>query len=210
MSSRPPQKKPVKAEYRDKSSSDTVRKNYPNFSKGQKLPRQTTVQKDRSYIKGKSQVFVAGRTNFKGPKFVKPYPMKPYMSKSGNGLSKEIEEWFKGYCSKCGHFSHRMADCKTYPEKGTCLSLCCVCRQGMHDVCRSKRGDLVKNNATSQIVKKLEKKVDYFQGQLAIQNHHPVFQPTGGVYYGPPHNYFPAARGNVKNTAYTGTDDEEN
>jgi len=193
MSSRPPQTKPAKKEFRmkmkmnddeeeDESSTDDARQSYQNRNR---LRRQNS-----------------GMTNYKGRKFVRPYPDKPYLNRAGNGLSKDFEEWFKGYCVKCGHFSHEMADCKTYPEKSTCLSLCCVCRQGMHDVCRSKRGDLVEKYANSQQVKKLEQKYDYVCDQLALLQPHHVY---------PQNDDHPPAKGKAKQPmAYTGTDDEEN
>jgi hypothetical protein len=71
--------------------------------------------------------------------FVKPWPQdKKYMSKNGNQLSKECNEWFQGFCFKCGHSSHSYDKCKTYPETTTFLSLCSKCYQGFHEQCRRR------------------------------------------------------------------------
>jgi len=75
--------------------------------------------------------------------FVQPWPANcSYLSKNGNMLKPEFESHFRGHCHKCGHSSHRALKCKTYPETTTILTLCERCRQGLHEVCRSKRRDL--------------------------------------------------------------------
>jgi hypothetical protein len=69
--------------------------------------------------------------------WVKPWPSnKEYLSKSGNTLSKEVEEWFQGYCAKCGSSRHNFQDCKRYPERVTILTICNKCWSGFHEVCR--------------------------------------------------------------------------
>jgi len=89
-----------------------------------------------------------GKKNWKGkgkgaPSFVQPWPANcGYLSKNGNTLKAEFEAHFRGFCFKCGHSSHVANTCKIYPEKTTVLTLCDRCRQGLHDVCKSRRRDL--------------------------------------------------------------------
>ena len=109
---------------------------------------------DHQKSKGRGRGYYKGRGNKKRPTFVRPWPAdKPYMSKSGNQLLKEFNDWFSGYCSKCGFSNHVAKDCKTYPEKHTVLTCCTKCYQGLHEVCRSRRKDLVGQDS---IVKRLE------------------------------------------------------
>jgi hypothetical protein len=109
---------------------------------------------DRQKSQGRGRGYNKGRGNKKRPSFVRPWPAdKPYMSKSGNQLLKEFNDWFSGYCSKCGFANHAAKDCKTYPEKHTVLTCCTKCYQGLHEVCRSRRRDLVGQDT---IVKRLE------------------------------------------------------
>jgi hypothetical protein len=109
----------------------------------------TSKQTDKNNSKGSpsktnSQVVNTGSVDskngkFKKFRFVKPWPSdKKYMSKSGNQLSKECEEWFTGYCFKCGHNSHTYDKCRIYPETTTFLSLCSRCFQGFHETCRRR------------------------------------------------------------------------
>jgi hypothetical protein len=80
----------------------------------------------------------------KKPYFVSPWPEgKNYTSRNSNTLSKEVEAHFANCCYKCGNSSHLARQCKTYPENKVILTLCCRCRQGFHELCRSKRKDLV-------------------------------------------------------------------
>ena len=89
-----------------------------------------------------------GKKNWKSkgkgaPSFVQPWPANcGYLSKNGNTLKAEFEAHFRGFCFKCGHSSHVANTCKIYPEKTTVLTLCDRCRQGLHDVCKSRRRDL--------------------------------------------------------------------
>lgn len=108
----------------------------------QQQPKKEPMQDGQSTEKKKGK-----KGNFKKRKygFVTPWPEdKPYLSKSGNALRAEFEEHFREFCHKCGHSKHRAPDCLIYPEKTVILTLCKVCRQGLHEVCKSKRPDLVK------------------------------------------------------------------
>ena len=76
--------------------------------------------------------------------FVKPWnPNIPHTSKSGNQLTKDFEEWMKGFCHRCGYGNHAAKDCRTYPSRTTVLTLCQVCNQGLHVDCLSKRKDIL-------------------------------------------------------------------
>jgi len=71
---------------------------------------------------------------------VEPWPRnKPYTTKSGNGLTKEIELHFQDSCWKCGHSSHRARQCRLYDDKVPCMTLCNTCRTGFHSNCKSYR-----------------------------------------------------------------------
>jgi len=87
-----------------------------------------------------------GQKTSKGPYksgFVNPWPENcKYLAGNGNTLKPEFEAHFNGYCHKCGHSSHKAEKCKTYPGNTVILTLCKRCRQGLHDVCRSKRPGL--------------------------------------------------------------------
>jgi hypothetical protein len=110
-------------------------------------------------------------------KFVEPWPLdKNYLNKSGNALTPEFERHFSNHCFKCGHMSHRGQDCRIYPSNTAILSLCSSCRQGLHDECKSKRPDLVK-----QRVAKLSANMDGFarDGLLYGGMYQPWFDPYG-------------------------------
>jgi hypothetical protein len=69
---------------------------------------------------------------------VEPFPKGiNYLSGSGNGLSRQVEEHFRNHCFKCGHSSHASTNCRIYPEKQTVMTLCEVCRSGFHLICKS-------------------------------------------------------------------------
>jgi len=105
-------------------------------------------------------------------KFVDPWPEnKPYLNKSGNALSAEFEKYFDGFCFKCGHFSHRGQDCRIYPDATAVLTLCCKCRQGLHDECKSRRKFYNKQN-----VSQLQ---SYFQRD-GFRNFYPPYPMWGG------------------------------
>ena len=126
----------------------------------------------------------------KGPrnpnsKFVKPWPEgTAYLSKNGNTLKKEFEEHFKGFCFRCGHNSHDATTCKIYPTNTTVLTLCTKCRQGLHDVCKSKRRDLVKN---AKMEKEVEKQVKMICSRMAQMPMTQQVQPV--PMYGYPYAY---------------------
>ncbi len=96
---------------------------------------------------------VKRKGNFKRKsRFIEPWPEgKGYLSKSGNSLSKEFEQYFRGFCYKCGNSSHSGEKCRTYPEKTAVISLCSVCRQGFHETCKSRRPDLKTKFLNKQI-----------------------------------------------------------
>ena len=70
--------------------------------------------------------------------FAQQWPQgKIYLNKSGNNLTKECNEWFRGFCFKCGHSSHEGSTCRIYPEKDAVLTLCSTCCLGFHTVCKN-------------------------------------------------------------------------
>jgi len=70
--------------------------------------------------------------------FVKQWPdQKNYLNKSGNNLTRDCNEHFKGHCHKCGHSSHESTTCRIYPEKDAVLTLCSTCLCGFHTVCKN-------------------------------------------------------------------------
>ena len=118
-----------------------------------------------------------GRGRGRQRNWVRPWPQdRPYLSKNGNKISKEFEEWFAGFCSKCGHASHSASDCLLYPEKATILTCCSRCSQGLHEVCRSKRFDLQRDDA---IVKRIENL--YLETQLQRPPAQPIYYPYNAV-----------------------------
>jgi len=122
--------------------------------------------------------------------FVKPWPEgKPYLNKSGNQVSKEFEDWFLGHCYKCGHKSHSARDCRTYPEKSTMLSVCNRCGQGLHEVCRSKRRDLVDPEAgIRKIEDSMMKKMKSLLTEHGQQYYQGYYPPNPEQYY---QGYYP-------------------
>jgi hypothetical protein len=98
------------------------------------------------------------KKKFKKPYFIAPWPVgKEYLSKNGNNLRKEFEDYFWDVCHRCGHSSHTADRCKTYPDKSTVLTLCEICRQGLHDCCKSRRPDLVQKDILNQVKKMYNK-----------------------------------------------------
>ena len=110
---------------------------------------------------------------------MEPYPDKAYLNKSGNSLSQEFEQHFKDHCYKCGHISHRGEDCRIYKSDTAILSLCEVCRQGLHNECKSKRPDLVKK------VAKLSTPRDGLTDGYMYHNMFPMWHPCMGNPFGP-------------------------
>jgi len=95
--------------------------------------------------------------------FVKPWnPNIPHTSKSGNQLTKEFEEWMKGFCHRCGYGNHIAKDCRTYQSRATVLTLCKVCNQGLHVDCLSKRPDILER-------KRLEGQKDAMANEVNAQ-----------------------------------------
>jgi hypothetical protein len=120
-----------------------------NQQQKQNQPQQQDGKKNVQQ-KGRGQSINRGR-----PRFVRPWPENtPYLSKNGNTLSGDFNKWFDGFCFKCGFSKHAATDCKIYTEKHTVITLCSHCRQGLHDVCRSKRRDLVQAAAIKEGVEK--------------------------------------------------------
>jgi len=115
---------------------------------------QNTVRKGDGKTKWQADGYVAKKkkpNQMRG--FVRPWPSgKSYLSKSGNKLTREMEAHFENHCHKCGHGSHNADQCLTYKDRAAILTLCSVCSQGFHDVCKSKRGDILRK-AKSQVMK---------------------------------------------------------
>jgi hypothetical protein len=101
---------------------------------------------------GKGKSFDNNKKPFKKWAYVEPWPEgKSYVSKSGNALSKELEEHFKDFCFRCGHNSHPAERCKIYPDKTTVMTLCKRCSQGFHESCKSRRYGLKEEQITKQL-----------------------------------------------------------
>ena len=105
----------------------------------------------------------------------------------GNKITPEFEAYMSGHCWKCGHSSHTFDKCRIYPEKQTVITLCCVCCQGLHEVCRSRRPDLKgKTEARPTITEQVKALTMSVQNLCAIQYAAPpplTYQGGGG---GPP------------------------
>ena len=145
-----------------------VSPNNNNNSKkdGKKGPQQGQSQsqgkKDGGGAKGQGQSqnkdSQKNKKKFSKPYFVKPWPMgKEYLSKNGNTLRKEFEDHFRDVCHRCGHSSHTADNCRTYTDRTTYLTLCEICRQGLHDCCKSRRPDLVQANILREVKKMYQK-----------------------------------------------------
>jgi len=101
------------------------------------------VQQEKGASGEKSEKKYDGHKG-KKPYFVAPWPEgKNYMVKNSNTLTKEIENHFANCCYRCGNSLHLARQCKSYPETRVVLTLCTRCRQGFHELCKSKRKDLV-------------------------------------------------------------------
>jgi hypothetical protein len=86
------------------------------------------------------------RPNNFGRTFVRPF-VDPHPNPKGTKISKAFESHFLSDCFRCGDSSHKSSDCKLYPERVTVVTVCSTCGQGLHEVCRSKRRDLIKKAA---------------------------------------------------------------
>jgi len=121
------------------------------------------VQNQSQQIQNKSGTKGNFRTNF--PRFVKPWDMSiPYLTKSGNGISKACEMHFKDHCHRCGFGGHQADSCKTYTDRNTILTICSRCCQGFHETCKSKRRDLLSQEA-------LVKRMEQLFTELHVQTH---------------------------------------
>ena len=101
-------------------------------------------QQKNQYAKQDGKLSYTQRQNKNVRQFVKPWnPNVPHTSKSGNQLTKDFEEWMKGFCHRCGYSNHIAKECRTYPSNTTVLTLCMVCCQGLHVDCKSKRKDIL-------------------------------------------------------------------
>jgi hypothetical protein len=101
------------------------------------------VQQKKPNFKQDGKLSYAQRIDKGIRQFVKPWnPNIPHTSKSGNQLTKDFEEWMKGFCHRCGYSNHVAKDCRTYPSHTTVLTLCGICNQGLHVTCLSKRKDI--------------------------------------------------------------------
>jgi hypothetical protein len=89
------------------------------------------------------------RPNKFGRTFVKPF-VEPNPNHKGNRVSKAFEAHFLSDCFRCGDSSHKSSDCKLYPERTAVVTVCVVCGQGLHDVCRSKRRGINKQKNMTQ------------------------------------------------------------
>lgn len=126
------------------------------------------------------------RPNKGKPNWVEQWPEgKQYISKNGNQLTREFETWFADFCFRCGHASHKGTDCRIYPDRMTILSLCSICRQGLHDVCRSKRfnkaqlSDKIVGNEMVKAIRELQNTVSTMQN--AQMPMYPIFYGQNGM-----------------------------
>ena len=148
--------------------------------KGQQ--NQQPAQNQKQQQDGNKNQQKKGGQNRGRPRFVKPWPENtPYLSRNGNQLSADFNKHFNGFCYKCGFNRHDSDNCNIYPEKHTVITLCCTCRQGLHDVCRSKRRDLVNAAAIKEGV---EKGVKAIVNKMTVVP--PPMQPMYWPYAAPP------------------------
>jgi hypothetical protein len=110
--------------------------------KNPQVPTQTTQPKNTQQSATLPPVTWDNNRTFKpnqyGRTFVRPF-VEPNPNHKGNKVSKAFEAHFLNDCFRCGDSSHRSSDCKLYPERTAVVTVCTVCGQGLHDVCRSKR-----------------------------------------------------------------------
>jgi len=73
-------------------------------------------------------------------RYVQPWPQgKPYRNSSGNKLTRELEEHFRGFCFRCGIAGHNANNCRIYSDKTPVLTLCDICNSGFHRQCKNKK-----------------------------------------------------------------------
>lgn len=110
----------------------------PSRGRSQSRPRNWRASRSRSRVQS-----------------VKQWPQgKPYLSRSGNKVSQELDDWFAGFCHRCGLKGHEASDCKKYPEKITVLTLCETCLSGFHLQCRHPRyANNPQNNMTVNAIR---------------------------------------------------------
>ena len=83
-------------------------------------------------------------------------PGKKYLGANVKNLSREFEEAFKNARYHCGYTSHKAQDCRIYPNS-TIISLCTICRNGLHDMCKSYKFKIKgPQDSAVSTVKKLE------------------------------------------------------
>ena len=114
-------------------------------------PQQKQQQPQQNQYQGKQQNGSSQNNNYNTRnRFVARWPEgKPY--KTGSSLSQEFNRHFDNACFRCGYSGHLSSACRTYPERQPIMLLCNVCRQGLHEKCRSKRYNVQdgKNNPHS-------------------------------------------------------------
>ena len=138
------------------------------------VPAITTDSKNMDGQK-KGMMYRKGKRTFS---FVVPWPSgKNYLSRNGNSLTKELEDHFRGHCHKCGHSSHAADKCKIYIDQATILNLCNRCCQGFHDVCKSKRRDLVAKEPPKSMQMSYPVPVPFYYPSFDPHSHPPYSQP---------------------------------
>jgi len=103
-------------------------------------------------------------------KFVKPWPEdRPSLSRSGKGPSRDWLKWFENHSIRCGKAGHQAKDCFTYPGKKSWHIPCERCRQGVHQVCKSRRKDLVIEDVLKEKIQALVNEREQQQAESSPQ-----------------------------------------
>jgi len=131
-------------------------------------PQQQQQQQGNNSKQGKRQAL-----------FIAPVP-----EDKGNSLNKECQEYFSGFCLKCGNSSHSQVKCKIYP--GECNEyLCPICRGGFHSSCKNKKWGVRETYSTKIVaeVRQMHAEITHMYETIMVSENfstHQVRKPSEG------------------------------